>query len=126
MSQRDISSTIQRGDLIPSPLPLLNQRGEAFGSRHPITLFYQIGNHLPIEVVIEINTNPTVVTNVGRHKEPLRLGAHKHCLCARRGLAPQRHTLVRAMSHGEDLISHLKRRIPYASCLDGFWEGQTD
>ena|SRR6266566_8460446 len=89
-------------------LALVEQRTEAFWSSHPIALFHQVGDLVPVELDIKPGADPPMVANVGRYEEPFGVGGYQHALGARRGLTPHRWAAVNAVLHSEDLIPHLE------------------
>lgn len=115
-------------------LVLLHLRQQAFGRSHAVAVFDQTGNHRPIDIGIEKNANPTMLPDIGRHEEMLRVTFDHDRLQAARGFAPERgailvtgalrrvlgNTLNRVL-HGKYLIAHLEGRTADATVIfDGF------
>jgi hypothetical protein len=63
---------------------------------------------IPIHIDIKPESNPTVMTNIGRDKEVVRVGTDKPFLKAVRRFAPKRGTILHGVAHGEYFVSHLK------------------
>src|SRR5258708_19853458 len=99
---------------------------QALRGRHAIGALNQAGDLGPFDSAVEMDADPALVADIGRHEEAVGIGADQDGLAARRRLAPQRRPTVVAGMHGEDLVAHPEGRDLPGLLLDGFRQSEAD
>jgi len=63
-------------------LALVEPYREAFRSRHPIAVLYEVGDQVPVYLNVKPDADPPMMANIRWHEELLRVGAYEHLLSA--------------------------------------------
>src|SRR6201992_1643461 len=100
--------------------------GQAFGGDQAVAVPQQLGQLIPIVVIVQPDPDPALGPDVGGHVEPLRVVADQGLLDAGPGL--ERHRGLVLADHDEQLVADPEGRRGVAAerLLSGFGQGEAD